>query len=207
MKLILNKKFLKTRTLALKAIVCLLFLFFISMSFAKEASPSYLLKRMASPAEQTSPWFLKNIPTALDWIPDSNPENLCRGNFSEPASIANTPNPPPFKQAETFLSAQGPADIQLQGISTLEDHVVATQTGRMANADKAYIYRDKNGKLRYVHLVGHVSIEEHNYHTLATEAWLDIKKNIYHADDLLYRAYVLIVNNNPSQQPIYRNAW
>jgi len=180
----------------------------MSYAFGKETSAQpNLLKRMVPSAEQQSPWFSTNIPSALGWVSDDNPNNLCNGTFSEPQSVSSVPRPPNFKQTKTFLTSQGPAHINLHGLSTLQDRVVVTQKGRIVNADKAYIYRDKEGKLKYAHLVGHVSIEEHNYHTLATEAWLNVKKNIYHAYDLLYRAYVLIASNNQSMQPIYRNAW
>jgi LPS-assembly protein len=152
--------------------------------------------------DKATPWFVTDIPRALEWVSDSNPENLCHGRFLEPAQVLSVPNPPEATSAATYVSSKGPTRIELHGISTLQDHVKVTQSGRILTADKAYVYRNSKGNLEWIRLMGHVDVEEHNHHVLATEVFINIKKNISHAYNVLYRVYQFFSSQNK-----YYNGW
>jgi len=103
----------------------------------------------------------KDIANVLGWIPDPY-ANLCMGYFSEPPSLKEYPHPGPVAQAPTQISYAGPGVIRRYGESTISQEVVITQPGRIAQADKAIIYRDREtGRIVYIRLEGHVRVQEH----------------------------------------------
>ena len=148
------------------------------------------------------PWFVTDIPKALNWVTDVNPENLCHGYFLEPTQISKVPSPPDVTHANTYITSKGPTHIESHGVSLIQDDVVVRQPGRILDADKAYIYRNKEGQLEWIQLLGHIDIKEHNHHVLATHAWISLKKNMSYANNVLYRVYSFFKNQNK-----YYNAW
>jgi len=52
-----------------------------------------------------------------------------------------------------------------------------TQTGRLVQADKAYIYRNKKtGKITRIKLTGHVRMQEHDKLLVSNKAILHLEK-------------------------------
>ena len=187
---------MKTKII-LCALLCVTYLCFYAASGAVRLDTPKSDFRQEGP-----PWFIDNIPAALNWVRDDNPANLCHGRFTEPVSISRVPHPPKITTTDTTITSRGAAHIEFQGVSLIQDHVVVKQHGRTLKADKAHLYRNKQGRLEWIELEGHLNVQEHDRHFLATRAWLNVKKDISYAKNLLYRAYTYF---NPQHK--YYNAW
>jgi LPS-assembly protein len=113
----------------------------------------------------TSPMALaeenKEVAAVLGWVADPQ-ANLCRGYFSQPQSLLEVHNPAAVTRSPTKISYAGPGVLAQYGQSTVTEHVVVTQPGRIAKADKAVIYRNpQNGRIDYIRLEGNVKVQEY----------------------------------------------
>ncbi len=131
------------------------------------------------------------IADLLGWVSSDDPAcGPCGGYFLEPEIIRNNPNPLPYQQLPTRVTAKGPTIFSQTGQSILQEDVRVTQPGRLTKADKAYVYRDrKTGKITHVRLVGHVRMEEHGKLMVSSKATLNLVKHTAETDKTAYRIY------------------
>lgn len=130
------------------------------------------------------------IAKLLRWIPAPiSPCRLCGGYFLQPTAIQSHPAPPDYKKLPTRISAKGPALFSIkEGLSTLQNQVHITQTGRLITADKATLYRNKQtGKITYVHLKGHVNLEEYGKEIISQSARFNLEQQTGTLTRVLYR--------------------
>jgi LPS-assembly protein len=186
------------------AVLCVMSVYFFTAVTAVGKSSDNSIDQSIQQNNST-PWFVSNIPDALNWVYDPHPANVCHGRFQEPASISVVPHPTDVGQSHTHITSTGSSLIKLHGVSLIQDHVVITEPGRVLQADKAYMFRNKNGQLEWIRLVGHASLREHNRHVLAEKLWVNIKNNVSHAKGLLYRTYVFF-KHQQKNYPIWGRA-
>ena len=135
---------------------------------SKEATKPYLKKQRWYDIKTSS-----QIATALGWVVNENPCNLCDGYFKEPRIVSYFPHPGNIKTEFTSVTAQGTVTLTADGVSILRKNVVVIQPGRLINADIAYIYRDdKKKKITQIKLVGHVRLQEAGKLVIADRATL-----------------------------------
>ena len=116
--------------------------------------------------------------------------NLCRGYFSEPKPLIDIQNPAAVTQSATKITYTGPGVIYQYGQSTISQHVVITQPGRVATADKAIIYRDpQNGRLDYIRLEGHVKVQEHGKLVAGPYCTIHLDQHTLEAGPTAYHLY------------------
>jgi LPS-assembly protein len=150
--------------------------------------------------------LLQHIANELDWMPSNDPTMICGGYYVQPAIVTLYPNPGPAEQQPAIITAKGPSTITTNGISILQQNVVVTQPGRIAQADKAYIYRDgKTGHINKIILVGHVKLREAGKLLAADRGTLTLYPKTADLVNVAYHIY--------SEQPYNRsirgsfNAW
>lgn len=142
---------MKFKSLSILTFAAACSLFFFAPSIIANQNLSQLFVKKLSYQE---------IASLLNWTPSKGACNLCDGYFKQPEILTKHPIPPPFQTTTTHITAKGPTTFRQKGVSVLRKNVVATQPGRILTADKAYIYRGKNGKISRIHLVGHVHLME-----------------------------------------------
>jgi len=104
--------------------------------------------------------YLQYVADELGWVPSNNPLAICGGYFKEPEFVKQFPNPGNIKNEPTTITAKGSISYATKGVSILKKDVTVTQPGRIVKADKAYIYRNSEGKISQIILIGHVSMRE-----------------------------------------------
>lgn len=131
----------------------------------------------------------EEIARLLGWInTPASPCSLCGGYFFEPKNIREHPTPPPYKKLPTKVTAKGPTIFSKTGESILQKDVRVTQPGRLTQADKAYIYRNKKtGQITHIKLVGHVHMQEHDKLVVSDKATLHLKNNTAQLNHFAYR--------------------
>jgi LPS-assembly protein len=130
----------------------------------------------------------QRIAQLLGWtLSPSSPCALCNGYFYQPKFIRDHPNPPPHKKLPTRISAKGPTIFSKTGESILQKDVRISQPGRLTQADKAYIFRNKNSKkISLVKLVGHVHMQEYGKLLVSQKALLHLKDHTAQLDNVVY---------------------
>lgn len=123
--------------------------------------------------------FYQHIARLLGWV--IAPKLLCKGFFKEPLMLIKNPYLSPSTDSvikeTTHISSQGLSTVTMKGISILQKNVVITQPGRIIKADKAYIYRNENGHLIKIIVVGHINLYEIGKHIIADKGTLTIYPN------------------------------
>ena len=145
-----------------------------------------------------------NIAPALNWQPDDN--NLCGGHYVIPNIIANYPNPPHTNQLPLKITARGPIKWLNNGLAIARDQVIATQPGRRATGDTAYIYYNKQHRIQRIILVGHASIQENGRRLAGERIVWNLDKQTAKTHHALYQ---LTQQNNTvtTGLPAVYNAW
>ena len=151
----------------------------------------------------------QHIANILGWIPSEKIYFSCHGYFEEPFGVVVS-EPPPFfasvKKEPAIITARGSSIMTIKGVSILEKDVVVTQPGRVVNADKAYIYRDKKtGRVNEIVLVGHVRLREAGKLIVADRGKLTLYPKTAVLKSIAYRVY-----NDKSYVPQFNysfNAW
>jgi LPS-assembly protein len=122
-----------------------------------------------------------SIAQALGWQSGKSPDgscNLCNGYYTEPKTITDTPNPPPYQTVPITITTKGPTVFREDGVSVLKQHVEIKQPGRLIQADKALVYRNKKtGQLSDIQLIGHVRIYTAGKTLVGDKADYNIEKN------------------------------
>ncbi len=119
------------------------------------------------------------IAQQLGWVEAPPGQDICSGYFDQPKALKDAVLLKPMDASPTSVTAKGVTHYRHDGSVTMEDHVVVTQPGRIAHADKAFIYRDsETGKTKRIILVGNVKILEHNTVVVGTYAIMDYTKNL-----------------------------
>ncbi|MDP1573403.1 MAG: LPS-assembly protein LptD [Coxiellaceae bacterium] len=112
---------------------------------------------------------------------------LCGGYYAEPAIITHTPKPLPAKTVPVQVSATGPVIFRQNGTSVLQDNVVVSQPGRLIQADKAILYRDKTtSQINMLELIGHVRSQEYGKLLVGETATYDIEKKRFTINGAAY---------------------
>jgi LPS-assembly protein len=126
-----------------------------------------------------------SVAKRLWWQP--NNRLVCGGAFYEPANIKRIRQPGALDSVRSQVTAKGPTLIRPDGTSVLQDHVLITQPGRMAWADKALIDRDaKAASITRIRLIGHVRMIQHGRLLLADHATIYLNHNRFTATQTLY---------------------
>ena len=192
--------------------------FFITLIFLQQVSVAITVKKTTKTSSskqravsKTSPEiqyhyrFQKHIANILGWIPTKGIYFLCHGYFKEPLILGNS-FPTSVKKEPAMITAGGFLTVITKGISILEKDVVVTQPGRVVNADKAYIYRDKKtDRVKKIVLVGHVRLYEIGKLVVADIGKLTLYPKTAVLKNIAYRVY-----NNKSYIPQFHypfNAW
>ncbi len=134
-----------------------------------------------------------SIAQALGWKQGASPDNaeackLCGGYYSEPTSIADVPNPPPYETVPITITSKGPVIFRASGASVLEKGVEIKQPGRLIQADKALVYHSKEtGKISDIQLIGHVRIRSAGKILIGDRADYNIEKNTLTFNQAIYR--------------------
>ena len=156
-------------------------------------------KTPPSNPKHLKPYTSQEIQQLLNWIPNPQKPDLCHGHYKIPKIVLQTPQPKPFKEQTTHIRSLGPTTLKKNGVSILNQNIVITQPGRIVKADRATIYRnEKTGKIRYIHLDGHVRLEEPNTRVVATSGTINYEKNTASFLYALYRIYHQ--SNTPAAQ-------
>ena len=112
---------------------------------------------------------------------------LCGGYYAEPTIITTTPNPKPVKAVPVQITAKGPEIFRQNGTSLLQDHVVISQPGRLIQADKAVLYRDKKtNQISNIELSGHVRAEEYGKLLVGDTANYDVENKLFTLNGAIY---------------------
>ncbi|MCL5261614.1 MAG: LPS assembly protein LptD [Gammaproteobacteria bacterium] len=129
-----------------------------------------------------------DVAQALGWVKDAKTPNLCGGYYIDPAIILNTPNPAPFREEPTSVSANNPSYFSEYGKSVLEGNVTLTQPGREVTADRVTLIRDKKtGKLTNSVLVGHVNMREYGKLIVSQDAYMNFATKVHTLNNAVYR--------------------
>ncbi len=101
--------------------------------------------------------YLQHIADELGWEQTPVQKDFCPGVYTVPQYIKN--HPLVYKNAPIQITANGPEQFRLKGLSVLKGNVVITQPGRVIYADKVYIFRNsKTNKIDKLAIIGHVRI-------------------------------------------------
>lgn len=127
----------------------------------------------------------------LGWTPSDDPAcSVCGGYYKEPKIIRDNPNPLPYEDLPTHITARGPTIFSQSGQSILQKDVRVTQPGRLSTADKAYIFRDRNsGKITRIKLVGNVHLQESGNLMVSHKATLNLKNQTAEISNGVYHIH------------------
>lgn len=101
-------------------------------------------------------WMEETIAKQLGWV--NSDENCCGGYYVEPPFIY------PLGENKTKLVkiTSNHGLISQRGTSFLEEQVTVIRGGQEITANQAYVYRNKEGKLTVIDLIGDVHLREPN---------------------------------------------
>ncbi|OGO94446.1 MAG: hypothetical protein A3F10_02895 [Coxiella sp. RIFCSPHIGHO2_12_FULL_42_15] len=117
--------------------------------------------------------YSQHIADLLGWLPNHDPNQLCRGTYFVPHDIEDHPNLD--DRSPIHIRAEGPEILKLNGVSELKKNVVITQPGRIIYADKVFIFRnEKTKKVVKIELLGHVKIYQQYSMTAADYAMITL---------------------------------
>jgi len=132
----------------------------------------------------------------LGWHADSDTLTACHGYYLEPpivftgtADAYGTKDP---DKAPITLTA-GSSDYRIEGRSSFHDTVILTQPTRQIIADDAFSYRDDDGALTQINMLGHVHFREPGRLIVADTAYVPIKadnKPNFDLYNVIYRTYL-----------------
>lgn len=121
----------------------------------------------------------ERIAQCLGWQSD-NSSNICRGYY-KPIVIT------PLSEDEVRIMADN-VSFYRQGRSELSGHVEVQQTGRIVNAQTAYVYRNaKTNQVTQIELLGKVQYLEAGRFMIARKATLNPQDKSGTIEDVLYR--------------------
>ena len=113
------------------------------------------------------------IAQQLGWVQGDANADLCTGYYQQPLSLQSHTLIKPIDDSPTEVTAKGASNYRHDGSVMLQDHVVVTQPGRIAQADKAFVYRNiTTGRIKRIVLIGHVKILEHD--TVVTGSYAEL---------------------------------
>ena len=137
--------------------------------------------------QQSINYTQQEIAQKLDWVTSDDSGNLCRGYYQQPESITNVSVLTAPDTTPTEIHADGSTTLSSDGTTTLNDNVVFTQPGRIVNADKAIIHRDKTTKkINHITLIGNVVIREPDSISAASYAEIDLDTNFTSIDNAIF---------------------
>lgn len=143
-------------------------------------------------------YYLDHIANILGWKSDPKIKNLCEGTYKIPQFLRN--NPALNEKAPMEISSRGEEMLKQEGISELRKDVVVTQPGRVVYADKVFLFRNKQGKIYKIVLIGHVRIYQEKSVLVSDDALITLHPRTAYVSSLAYRYY----SNVDGQQ---FNAW
>lgn len=189
---------MKLRNLFIFLFFIIILLFSQELAFSVKASkPTQIFSFKQRLISKTLPEglsfyrFQKHIANILGWIPTEKICLFCHGYFEEPLIVNKfTEHPTTAKKKRTIITAKGSSTITAKGLSILQKDVVVSQPGRIANADKAYIYQDnKTGQVHKIVLIGHVRLREAGKLIVADQGKLTLYPKRGVLKNLAYRLY------------------
>jgi len=113
--------------------------------------------------------------------------NICNGYYREPAIVRAVAAPAAVKQSPTTITARHRAVLAKTGRSMLAGPVVVTQSGRKLTADKAYLYRNRHGKITHLELIGDVHLYEAGKLIISQHAWVNLVDKSGRLQQVTYR--------------------
>lgn len=132
-----------------------------------------------------------NIGQYLGWVSDDS-ANACGGYYLAQPILYSGPAVPdktPIEKVPVQITAES-GQFYFEGKSTLSGNVLVMQPDKQVLADNAYVYRDPNGHLKDINMLGHVHIQEPGKLLIADVATLPIKdESVSHFSlyDVIYR--------------------
>lgn len=130
-------------------------------------------------------WAAETVAQALGWV-ESN-ENNCGGYYLEPPFIS--PQTDEHKRMVTITSNHGL--VSQHGTSFLEQEVTINRFQQQITANKAFVYRDTNGKLSSVDLIGDVHLREPNTLVIAKKGRYQFASGSKSLMNIIYRTGLL----------------
>ncbi|KTD65298.1 organic solvent tolerance protein [Legionella spiritensis] len=120
------------------------------------------------------------IAQCLGWQPNPD-QSLCLGTY-QPLDVA------PLSDEDEVNILADDVSLYQQGRSRLAGNVEVRQTGRVVNAQTAYVYRDaQSNKVTKIELLGEVTYLEPGRLMIARKASINPQDRSGHVEDVLYR--------------------
>lgn len=147
-----------------------------------------------------------NIGQYLGWISDDS-ANSCGGYYLAPPLLYSGPTPSdgtPIEKVPVQISAES-GQFYFKGKSTLSGNVLVMQPDKQILADNAYVYRDANGNLKDINMLGNVHIQEPGKLLIADVATVPIKDEaISHFSlyDVIYRVTLKRLQTEPLENTL-----
>lgn len=130
-------------------------------------------------------WAAARLADQLGWV--QNKTFVCGGYYLEDPFLY----PLPLADGHLVEVTSNQGVISQKGTSYLEDHVTINRHTQQVTANKAYVYRDAQGRLATVDLMGDVHLREPNTLIIAKNGQYFFKTQAKSLDQILYRTVLL----------------
>lgn len=135
-----------------------------------------------APDQRLTPIVREKIAHCLGWQTDQT--LFCHG-FYQALTVSSLPD-----EDEIHIAANE-VELQAKGRSELKGQIEVHQSGRIINAQTAYIYRDeKTNQITKIELLGDVRYLESDRLMIASKATMNPQDKSGHIEDVLYRLNV-----------------
>lgn len=141
-----------------------------------------------------------NVAAIIGWVPQKNDKYLCGGYYRE-LPIPYSPNPYTISQVGNYDINADKSQLSFKGTSILTGNVSVTQPNQRMKSEKAYIYRNKLGKIDLLKMYGHVSYDTPGQLIAAHNATMLLSKNRVVLNNAAYRVALahkeVVTTENP----------